>query len=341
MASTQLARQWKVLRCLEASKFGYTARELAEKVGVQLRTLYRDLDALQEAGFPIYQAEEHRYALMEGWRFKVPPPFTNTELMSLWLYRDLVRVFKGTPFHDDLENLFGKVKATLGPDALAYLERLQPSLGVGIKPYKEYGRIREILNQVSKALTERTSLEVAYKPLRTDKEIIRTIDPYHLWYFEGSMYLVAHCHLRGEIRMFVLDRMKLVRATRDAFTIPGDFDPEEYMQHSFKVMHDDLQEVVIRISPEWARYVGEKIWHQSQKEKWLGDGSLELTFHVAGLDEIKRWVMGMGKEVVVLAPTKLAEMIRDELVKGLALYRKNKHTDGDNAKIARTSNGAS
>lgn len=326
MASSQLTRQWKVLRSLEASKFGRTAKELAEEVGVQLRTLYRDLDALNEAGFPIYSAEEHRYALMDGWRFNVPPPFTSTELMSLWLYRDLVRVFKGTPFHDDLESLFGKVKATLGPDALSYLDRLQPSLGVGMKPYKEYGRIREILNQVSKALTDRTSLEVAYKPLRTDKEIIRIIDPYHLWYFEGSMYLIAHCQLRGEIRMFVLDRMKLVRTTTDKFTIPKDFDPEEYMQHSFKVMHDDLQEVVVRISPEWARYVGEKIWHQSQEEKWLDDGSLELTFQVAGLDEIKRWVMSMGREAVVVQPKKLLDEIRQEF--NLCLKRVN----GANAK---------
>ena len=60
------------------------------------------------------------------------------------------------------------------------------------------------------------------------------------------------------------------------------------MRHSFKVMHDELYTVKVRISPGWARWVGEKIWHESQKITKLPDGGLEITFRVAGLDEIKR-----------------------------------------------------
>ena len=81
------------------------------------------------------------------------------------------------------------------------------------------------------------------------------------------------------------------------------------MRHSFKVMHDELYTVKVRISPGWARYVGEKIWHESQKAKKNGDGSLELTFRVAGLDEIRRWVLSFGAEVLVLAPEKLIKMV--------------------------------
>ena len=72
------------------------------------------------------------------------------------------------------------------------------------------------------------------------------------------------------------------------------------MRHSFMVMHDELHTVKVRISPGWARWVGEKIWHESQKAKKNGDGSLELTFQVAGLDEIKRWILGFNPECQVL-----------------------------------------
>ena len=60
------------------------------------------------------------------------------------------------------------------------------------------------------------------------------------------------------------------------------------MRHSFRVMRDEIYTGKVKISPGWARRVGERIWHESQKAKKNGDGSLELTFRVAGLDEIKR-----------------------------------------------------
>ena len=92
------------------------------------------------------------------------------------------------------------------------------------------------------------------------------------------------------------------------------------MRHSFKVMHDELYTVKVRISPNWARWVGEKIWHESQKAKKNGDGSLELTFQVAGLVEIKRWVLSFGPEAVVLEPLKLKEVVRKDLSRNLAQY---------------------
>ena len=93
------------------------------------------------------------------------------------------------------------------------------------------------------------------------------------------------------------------------------------MPHSFKVMHDELYAVKVRISPSWARWVGEKIWHESQKAKRNGDGSLELSFQVAGLDEIKRWVLSFGPETRVLEPTKFKDMIRAELQESLGQYK--------------------
>ena len=90
------------------------------------------------------------------------------------------------------------------------------------------------------------------------------------------------------------------------------------MRHSFKVMHDELYTVKVRISPGWARWVGERIWHESQKAKKNGNGSLELTFRVAGLEEIKRWVLSFGPEAAVLEPEKLKEMVRKDLSRNLA-----------------------
>jgi predicted DNA-binding transcriptional regulator YafY len=94
------------------------------------------------------------------------------------------------------------------------------------------------------------------------------------------------------------------------------------MRHSFKAMHDELYTVRVRISPGWARWVGEKIWHESQKAKRNGDGSLELSFQIAGLDEIKRWILSLGPEAAVLEPEKLRETVRKDLSRNLAQYSK-------------------
>lgn len=122
------------------------------------------------------------------------------------------------------------------------------------------------------------------------------------------------------MRMFVLDRIKMLKVTDERFTPAKDFDVEDFMRHSFKAMHDELHIVKVKISPERARWVGEKIWHESQKVTKLPDGGLEITFRVAGLEEIKRWVLSFGPEAVVLEPPKLQEMVRKDLSRNLAQY---------------------
>ncbi|MFH1092108.1 MAG: transcriptional regulator [Pseudomonadota bacterium] len=323
MRGDQLARQWRLLRHLESSNYGLTAAELAEMEGISPRTAYRDLEALQAAGFPLYNErveKSNRWAFVDTYKFRVPQLFTLTELMSLHLYSDLVRMFKGTAFYDSLASLFKKVRATLPPQTLAYLDRTQAVFSVGLKPYKDYGQFREILNQVNLAATKGYRLEIAYQPLRSDKETLRQVDPYKIWFFEGTIYLIGRCHLRGEVRMFVVDRIKMLRVTEEKFESPQDFNFEEFMKNSFKVMQDELYTVRIRISPEWSRWAGEKIWHESQARRKLPDGSLELTFKVAGLDEIRMWVLSLGPQAYVLAPERLRQMVEAGLKDALAQY---------------------
>ena len=323
MRGDQLARQWRILRHIEASKHGLTVADLADMEGIGLRTAYRDLVALQEAGFPLFTERverSNRWAFVDTYTFQVPKPFTMTELMSLLLYSDLVRVFEGTAMYESLQSLFQKVRSTLSPQTLAYLERMQSTFAVGIKPYKEYGKFRELLNQVNEAAVKHKRIEIQYHPLNRDKETRRKVDPYKIWFFEGTIYLIGLCHLRNEIRMFVLDRIRMLTVLGETFVPPKDFDLNEFMGHSFKVMHDELHTVKIRISPAWSRWVGEKIWHESQQARKMKDGSLELTFRVAGLDEIMRWVLSLGPEAKVIEPEALKDRTQESLRAALSQY---------------------
>ena len=128
--------------------------------------------------------------------------------MSLHLSRDLFHVFKGTVFSEALESLFDKILALLSPDTLAYLEKIQSIFHMGIRPYKNYARYRELIAQVNQAAMDQRCIEIAYQSLTAT---LRKIHPYKIWFYEGTIYIVGHCHLRNQIRSFVLDRVHMLK----------------------------------------------------------------------------------------------------------------------------------
>ena len=324
MRGDQLSRQWRIIRQLESSKSGLTASEIAELGNVSLRTAYRDLDDLQYAGFPIYTDKgEHgqRWKFIESYKAALPVPFTYSELMSLHLSRDLFHVFKGTVFSEALDSLFDKILAMLSPETLAYLDKIQSVFHMGIRPYKDYARFRELIAQVNQAAMDQRCIEIAYQSLKEDSATLRKVEPYKIWFYEGTIYIIGLCHLRKEIRTFVLDRVHMLNVLDETFNIPDKFDFQKYIRYSFKVMHDELYTVRIMISPAWARYIGEKIWHESQMIQKHLDGAIEIIFRVAGLDEIKRWVLGLGPEAFVVAPEELKEMVQSDLQRSLEQYQ--------------------
>jgi len=65
--------------------------------------------------------------------------------MALYFSTDMLKAFKGTAFHDSLESLSQKIKATLPPESMKYLKNVEQTLQVGIKPYKDYARFKEII----------------------------------------------------------------------------------------------------------------------------------------------------------------------------------------------------
>ena len=94
MRGDQLARQWRIIRAIEASPNGLTVTEIAQREETGIRTIYRDLEALQAAGFPLYTERAdrtNRWALIDTFKFKIPPPFTLSDFIFIYSYKDLVR----------------------------------------------------------------------------------------------------------------------------------------------------------------------------------------------------------------------------------------------------------
>jgi predicted DNA-binding transcriptional regulator YafY len=134
--------------------------------------------------------------------------------------------------------------------------------------------------------------------------------------------MIGYCHLRNEVRVFALDRIKMLHQTKESFEVADDSDFEEFMRPSFGVYQGKPVKVRIWFSPDAAGYIKEKIWHETQEIVPQKDGSIVFEAEVAGTEEIKFWVMSWGSKAEVLEPQSLREEIRAEAEAAVERYGK-------------------
>jgi len=319
----QLARQWKIFQKLVTSRHGKSVRDLAQNLDCHRRTVYRDLEALEAAGFPIYTENvdgKNRWFLMDSARNPMPVPFSLPELMALYFGRDSLKVLKGTVFYDSLQDLFQKIETTLAPESKKYLKNVEQSLEVGSRPYKPYRKFDKIIDQIKEAVINRRVIDIVYYTMSRKKETRRKVEPYKLWFLDGTFYLIGHCKWIKEIRVFAVDRIKALALTDKIFEVPDDFDIDEFMGNSFGAFHGTPEEVRVLFSADIAEYIKEKIWHESQKLHDNPDGSVLFEANVACTKDFKAWIMRWGADAIVLEPEKLRDEIQAETVEMLAVY---------------------
>jgi predicted DNA-binding transcriptional regulator YafY len=141
-----------------------------------------------------------------------------------------------------------------------------------------------------------------------------------VWFYEETFYLIGYCELRKGIRIFAVDRIERIVLLDDSFEIPDGFDAETYLHASFGVFQGEPVKVRIRFSAKAAGYVKEKRWHPSQTLSSETNGDLIFTAEVAGIEEIKRWVMTWGSAAQVVEPESLCREIAKEARGMLELY---------------------
>jgi len=319
----QLARQWMIFQKLLSSKYGKTVNDLAADLDCHPRTVYRDLEALQAAGFPIYNERVNGtgfWSLLESARKPIPVPFSLSELMALYFSRDAIKALKETVFYDSLESLLKKIKTTLPADAEKYLQQVEKCLKVGSGPHKKYGKFSKVIDILNKSIIEKKAVEIVYYTMSRKKVTQREVEPYKLWFYGGGFYLIGHCRRKKEVRIFAVERIKALNSTEKTFKVPADFNFQDFMRHSFGVFRGEPEKVRIWFAPEAADYVKEKVWHDSQQIRDQDDGSVVFSADVAVTRELVRWIMRWGAAAVVLEPEELRDEIQVEAAEMLAGY---------------------
>ncbi len=312
----QARRHWILLRCLERSRRGLTLEDLAREVPEDYprhpRTIRRDLEAL-ETVYPLMTERADgrtRWKIMEGFRDLPALAFTPTEVMALIFSRGLLRPLRGTPLEASLETAVHKVASALPPQALGCLQQLDRTFTVGIGPHKEYRQHRESVDKLCRALEGRRTVQIRYRSLSRGKTTRREVDPYHLRYMAGGLYLIGYCHTRRDVRLFAVDRIRTVTITRHPYQVPLGFDVDAYMADALEVMRGTPDEVELLFEPQAAAWVRERLWHPSQALTDLPGKRLRMTLRVAQTPELLRWVTGFGGEVTAVRPEALRRALR-------------------------------
>jgi predicted DNA-binding transcriptional regulator YafY len=318
MRNDQVSRQWHLLRRLEGSR-GVTLQELVDGLPEDFpknsRTIRRDLEALSEVGFPLYTERANgqtRWKLMEGFRNIPALGFSATELMALVFSRNLLRPLEGTEIQASLSSALTKAAAALPPQGHEYVRDMEKVFSVGLGPHKSYRQHKETIDRISQAISQAKTAQMRYFSASRNTTARREVDPYRLWYAAGGLYLIAYCHLRNDVRMFSVERIRSITLTDHPYQLPLGFDVEEYVQDALMVMRGRRIDVELLFSKTAAAWVKDKLWHPSQQTTLSRDGRLRMALKVADTDELVGWILSFGSQAKVVGPDSLRKKVRDE-----------------------------
>jgi predicted DNA-binding transcriptional regulator YafY len=325
--NAEVIRQWTILREIERARGGgVTIDDLATLCGVTTRTIRRDLQALEEAGFPLYDDRSHddgrtRWKV-NGQAFKgLAAGLTVSELCALYFSRSLLESLAGTPFREDVESAFEKLSSVLTPHMRQFLDQLPRVIATKPDPMrrKDDPRQQRIIARALDATLHHRQATIVYHSKSSERTKTYLVHPYRLAYAQGGLYLLAYVPEYGEVRTFAVERIQELTLLEEGFTPIEDL-PDTAFPHSLGVHTGPPEQVELEFEPAVADYVRARDWHRSQTMRESESGRLHMTLNVCLDRALESWILSFGPFVRVIAPASLAAQIADQLTEARARY---------------------
>jgi len=324
--NAEVIRQWTILREIEQARAaGVTIDDLAGLCEVTTRTIRRDLQALEEAGFPIYDDRSSddgrtRWRL-NGQAFRgLATGLTVSELCALYFSRTLLETLAGTPFSADLASAFDKLAGVLTPHMQRFLDQLPHVIaakGARVQPPEEGHR--PAVGRLLEAILHQRQTRLTYHSTSSGRTKTYLVHPLRLAYAQGALYLLAFVPEYAEVRTFATDRVQDVSLLEERFE-RLDEAPDEAFPHSLGVHSGEPERVRVRFDAGSAAYVRSRAWHPSQLVEDLPDGGVDVTLHVCVDRALRSWILGFGAAARAVEPAALADDIERELGRARARY---------------------
>jgi proteasome accessory factor B len=320
---TRTSRLRRIEELLLLTPNGLTAVELAERLSVDRRTVYRDLDFLSDQNVPLWQ-QTGRFGINRT-RYLAPVRLLFHESIALVLAGLLLsRTLDERNAH--VAAALRKLAVTLPQPLAAHLERAAHR----IQAHSDRRTHVAVLEAVAEGWGNGRKVKISYRSPRSGQLRERVIAPYALEPTASGIYVIGHDDWANDIRTFKLERLEYAAVLDEPYTIPDDFDPEAHIATGWGIMAGgEVVEVSLRFTPAAAPHVRERQWHASQQLVSTPDGGCLLHVRVSEPVEMQPWIRSWGAQVEVLAPDWLRDRIAAELRQAAEQYSRSRPPSPD------------
>jgi predicted DNA-binding transcriptional regulator YafY len=314
-----------VLHALESSRHGATIDALATELAVTTRTIRRDLAALQEAGFALFDERDDdgraRWRI-DGHILKgLETGFTLNEMCALYLSRHLLESVAGSPFQRDLTNAFERLEKLLAPRMRQFLDRLPTVLAAKPGPRARGGTSSaDLVARLLEATLHFRVTTMRYHSVSSARVKDYVVHPYRLTFAQGGLYLLAYVPDYQDVRTFAVDRIASASLEKHTFTPPKQPVSDDVFANSLGVNTGPAERVEIEFDARVAPYIRARVWHASQTISDAEEGGLRVTMNVCHDWALRSWLLSWGAFARVISPAGLAAEIKSDLQSAAARY---------------------
>ena len=284
---------------------------LAQAFEVSERQITKDLDVIRH-GLVL----DLQYERGGGYYFDRMPnlpslSYTLSEALAIFLAAEAGRRLVGIP-QEDLSAALARLTSIM-PSELAPLL----TSGTMMPPHPVRDRHREtMLTSLYQAVANRNRVDMEYLPAsRPESTTYRRLDPYAVLPTGHSWHVVGWCHLRKDVRIFKVDRIRSLQITDEMFERDPEFDVEDFLLSGWgitRLPEQEPEEIELIFSGPATRWVGEENWHPSQELEQLDGGRIAFRLNLPVTEEFCRWVLGYGAYCEVVKPDSLRDWIHGQ-----------------------------
>jgi predicted DNA-binding transcriptional regulator YafY len=295
------------------------AEEIADHFEISLRTVYRDVKALMEAGVPIGSEAGKGYFIVDGYHLP-PVMFSQQEASAMLTAGKLVEKMTDDSIRKAYESALFKIKSVLNDSEKDHLENLQSSIEVFRYPDQNPEYPNQYMADIQHAISHRNVLRMDYLSTK-DEHTNREIEPIGVVHYSGRWHLIAWCKLRNGYRDFRIDLIQSLKNTGVNFDPRNLLSLQEYFR-SLMQAHQDMEKVTVSFDKSVSKYLRQaRYYYGFVSEEDLGD-RCRMTFLVASMRSFCRWLLMYGNSVELESPDKLIETM-EEMVDELVLHYKS------------------
>jgi predicted DNA-binding transcriptional regulator YafY len=288
------------------SKKVVKAQDLADRFGTSLRTIYRDIRTLEEAGVPLYGEAGIGYSIVDGYRLP-PVMFTQEEAIAFVTAEKLMGKFTDSALNTNFSSAMYKVKAVLRGTEKDLVENLEEQIIVIERP-RNNTPPANILDVLLKAIAEKKAVKMIYKAFGNDKSE-RLIEPIGIFHEHENWYTIAYCHLREEYRQFRIDRVIEIHLTNQAQEERTSLKEFQQLQEKTRAGFA-VQKAVIRFDKSIAVYLQDRRHYFGFVSEIVTDDYVEMTFLSQSLEEgLARWYIMFADKAEIIEPQQLKDTV--------------------------------